>query len=519
MCDDLLFRKEREAKEAQDDSPAPVPVTKESSNDELIVKKLNKKRSFPEERDFTEEQEDFKGFFKGEDGGSGAGNKYDPMSIFKAKVAGDEVPAAEASENLNMDDVGEIKDGLVVFGEDTEAEKGLFNVGKMKVNKVYHSSSEDEEEKEEKTKAVKPKKKTKAAEDKKSAEFKEKMTKRFLQKQKESEELEVQKVAAKEKAKARKKAVNKYYSDSDDESEGETKAADDDESEGENKVGTEVLEKLETFAGDVWRDSDEEQDNAEDAVKYNPMSIFQAKLREGGDEVVAAEDGTGVVTSSDEEESDEEESDEEEKVKDVKDEKVKEVEEDESDEDDEEDDEEEEEEKEAEVAKVEDKVEFGTSTMVRYDPTSEEQDKFLRTDPEDTAGIEKTGDKASKGFFNVTTDLKKAFTSAKASSDGGGGFSFGFSKEPEKAAVEAKSMEVDDDDYNEGDGEEVVKKTDDAVASFGLQLRGKGVATSKEPFFFLPDDPRLEVGLDFFFNHEVDLDKLREKWDQEVRNG
>ena len=56
------------------------------------------------------------------------------------------------------------------------------------------------------------------------------------------------------------------------------------------------------------------------------------------------------------------------------------------------------------------------------------------------------------------------------------------------------------------------------MALFGLQLRGKGVAISKEPFFFLPDDPRLEVSLDFF-NHEVDLDKLSEKWDQKVRNG
>ena len=80
-----------------------------------------------------------------------------------------------------MDDVGEMKDGLVVFGEDTEAKKGLVNVGKMKVNKVYHSSSEDEEVKESKIKVVKLKKETKAAEDKKSAEFKEKMTKSFLQ--------------------------------------------------------------------------------------------------------------------------------------------------------------------------------------------------------------------------------------------------------------------------------------------------------------------------------------------------
>jgi hypothetical protein len=79
-------------------------------------------------------------------------------------------------------------------------------------------------------------------------------------------------------------------------------------------------------------------------------------------------------------------------------------------------------------------------------------------------------------------------------------------------------MEVDDDDYDEGDGLDIVKKTEDAVALFGLQLRGKGVAISKEPFFFLPDDPRLEVSLDFL-NHEVDLDKLSEKWDQEVRNG
>ena len=90
-------------------------------------------------RDFTEEQEDFKGFNIKKKPSSDT--KYDPMGIFKAKLAGDdevgrvEGPVAvEASEGD-----GKVKDGMVIFGEEEGAggEEELFNVQKMKVNPKY----------------------------------------------------------------------------------------------------------------------------------------------------------------------------------------------------------------------------------------------------------------------------------------------------------------------------------------------------------------------------------------------
>ena len=64
--------------------------------------------------------------------------KYDPMGIFKAKLAGDdEVGRVEGCEEKGEGD-GEVKDGMVIFGEEEgrEEDQELFNVEKMKVS-VY----------------------------------------------------------------------------------------------------------------------------------------------------------------------------------------------------------------------------------------------------------------------------------------------------------------------------------------------------------------------------------------------
>ena len=85
-------------------------------------------------RDFTEEREDFKGFNIKKK--TSTDNKYDPMGIFKAKLAGDdEIGRVEGCEEKGEGD-GEVKDGMVIFGEEEgrEEDQELFNVEKMKVS-------------------------------------------------------------------------------------------------------------------------------------------------------------------------------------------------------------------------------------------------------------------------------------------------------------------------------------------------------------------------------------------------
>ena len=76
---------------------------------------------------------DFKGFNIKKK--SAIDKKYDPMGIFKAKLAGDdEVGRVEGPVEKGEGD-GEVKDGMVIFGEEEgrEGEAELFNVEKMKV--------------------------------------------------------------------------------------------------------------------------------------------------------------------------------------------------------------------------------------------------------------------------------------------------------------------------------------------------------------------------------------------------
>jgi len=419
----FMERLARERKERDNETGAKSSTIPESVTDNIEDKNKTK-------RDFTEEREDFKGFGDRKKSDS----KYDPMSMFKAKLVGDESTVAQG-ENENPEDVGEVKDGLIVFGEDNEAKDGLFNVGKMKVNKVYHSSSEEEDERKTETKENNSVKKS-LKEDKKSAEFKQKMTERFLQKQKEALESKNKENVLKKNEKETK-SNSRYYSDSDDESADES-----------SKTGKEVLKKVQSFAGEVWKDSDDESE--------------QVKHIENDDE------------DEDESDYDEEESSEAES----------------------------EEEEEESVPKPPD--EMGNQTMIRYDPTSMDQDKFLLKDTVETQEKENTQDLDKKASFTVTTDLKKAFTASKTSSS----FSFGFSKD--KPDDEMKASKVAD---NESDEESIaVNKSQDFSTSFGLQLRGKGANKSENPFFFTAEDPRLEAGLDFFFEHKVDKDVLREQF-------
>merc|ERR1711971_1013070 len=180
-------------------------------------------------------------------------------------------------------------------------------------------------------------------------------------------------------------------------------------------------------------------------------------------------------------------------------------------------------EEEEEEEPVRKKPMFDPSPMIRYDPLSEGQENYLRGEnTEGDAGleneIEKEGGKPISSY-SVTSDLKAAFNSSK-------GFSFGFGGSKEATDEKPREVEVTGDwDAEEEDVDEsiavdnVVKKSnDDVAASFGRQLRVKGVDKTASPFFFTPDDSRLEAGLDFFFNKEVDMDKLRENWDSKGRS-
>merc|ERR1712156_690775 len=409
---------------------------------------------------FTEEQEDFKGFNIKKKPSSDT--KYDPMGIFKAKLAGDdEVGRVEGPVEASEGD-GKVKDGMVIFGEEEDAgeEEELFNVQKMKVSKVYHSSSEEDEQPKSQVETKKLVKKKVVKEDKSSAEFKAKMTERFLKKQKLAEEEKALQEASKSSQKSTKNKDGKYYSDSDDELD-----------EGIGK-GKDALQKLQSFAGDLWKDSDEEDESAKSMVTPNDAH------EEGSDD-----------------------------------------EEDESDDEDDSSSDEEEEEAEQLTKK---RPLFDPSSMVRYDPLSEGQENFLRNEEKEAdeeKDVEHLKEEKTTSSYSVTSDLKAAFNSSK-------GFSFGFggNKDAANESAKLKQMEATDDwdaieeAAEDGVSMEVAKKSsDDVAASFGRQLRVKGVDKAKNPFFFTPEDSRLEAGLDFFFDQEVDMDQLRQDWDSKGR--
>jgi len=313
-----------------------------------------------------------------------------------------------------------------------------------------------------KEKLKKKAKKRKVKEDIKSVEFKEKMTKRFLEKQKEKESVSTALKSSSSATTSTNKG--KYYEDTSDEEESE---------EVSGKTGAAVLKTFQSFSN-FWQDSDEEED-------IQPTENLEVEKKT---------DGTDVSDDSSDLGSDE---DCDENIEETDDKKIKEK---------------------APVRLVSD------VSMPRYDPTCEEHQRFHRS--EGTVDTNVDVDVKPIKFFEVKTDLKKVF----GVKQGHTGFSFGFSKldgqietnEGDKkfsfgfgkSEVEEAAVDIDSD----GDEITVPKQKHDVASKFGLQLKGKGVPKSENAFFFSEEDPRLEEGLSFFFDNEIDLDKLREDYNE-----
>ena len=128
-----VFRKEREAPEAGSVTKEEAPKAVKRSYDEDEFKIVNNKVP---KRDYTEEREAFQGFGKKTD----TREKYDPLKLFKSKLAGEENPEP-VEEIPNTENMGKIENGIVMFENDEAGKETL-----LAVNKKYHSSSEDEEE-------------------------------------------------------------------------------------------------------------------------------------------------------------------------------------------------------------------------------------------------------------------------------------------------------------------------------------------------------------------------------------
>merc|ERR1712106_169210 len=447
-------RKEREAtetgtKQVKDEAPTAVKRSYEEDEFKIVNNKVPK-------RDYTEEREAFKGFGKE----TKKPDKYDPLKLFKSKLAGEENP--EPIEEIpNTENMGKVENGIVMFENDEAGKEKL-----LAVNKKYHSSSEDEEE--DKRKAEKKLKKKKAKEDIKSVEFKKKMTKRFLEKQKAIQE-STSATEVKSSKKEKSKNNGKYHEDTSDEEEAE---------DASGKTGTDVLKTLKSFSN-FWQDSDNEEEEA--AQPIPDMKPLQKEIDEdesdGGD-------------SDDTSDSDSDDSDEEE------------------------------EEAESEVQVKEPVQLISDVSMPRYDPTQDDHHKFHRSN--DAEQEEDTEDNVQPDkFFEVKTDLKKVFGAKPEKS----GFSFGFGKaEEQPEETDSKkcfsfgfgtteneaAMNVD------SDGEEIIvpKKKNDVASKFGLMLKGKGIPKSENTFFFSEEDPRLEEGLLHFFDAKIDPDKLRTDYNE-----
>merc|ERR1712179_108131 len=336
------------------------------------------------------------------------------------------VPVEEIPNTENM---GKVENGIVMF-EDDESGKATL----LAVDKKYHSSSEEEEENEGDKRVMEKKSKKKVKEDIKSAEFKEKMTKRFLEKQKAIKEAQSGKVENSSKEKSRNKG--KVYEDTSDEEDAE---------EVSGKTGADVLKTFQSFSN-FWQDSDDSDDSSDSESDDDEL-----------------EEKVPVPTETIEREP---------------------------------------------IQLVSD------VSMPRYDPTLEEHQRFHRSNDSMIEESVKDDIKPNK-FFEVKSDLKKVFGSGPEKT----GFSFGFNKDEDDKKDSSKvfnfGFEKESADID-SDGEEisVPSKKDNVASKFGLQLKGKGVPKSENTFFFSEEDPRFEEGLSFFFDSEIDLDKLREEFNE-----
>jgi len=453
----FMERLARERKEREENEPASKPT-------DVSPKKVNKRSHEEEEfrivnnkvpkRDYTEEREAFKGFGRE----TQKKEKYDPLKLFKSKIAGDENPVP-VEEIPNTENMGKVENGIVMF-EDDESGKATL----LAVDKKYHSSSEEEEENEEDKRVKEKKAKKKVKEDIKSAEFKEKMTQRFLEKQKAIKEAQSGKVENSSKEKSRNKG--KVYEDTSDEEDAE---------EISGKTGADVLKTFQSFSN-FWQDSDDEGDpRGNDVVK-------KEQKKEVTPDSLESDDSDDSDDSSDSD-SDDDEQEEKEPVP-------------------------------TETTERKPMQLVSDVSMPRYDPTLEEHQRFHRSNDAMMDDSVKDEVRPNK-FFEVKSDLKKVFGSGPEKT----GFSFGFNKDQDDKKDSSKefnfgfgkeSADVD------SDGEEisVPKKKDNVASKFGLQLKGKGVPKSENTFFFSEEDPRFEEGLSFFFDNEVDLDKLREDFNE-----
>jgi len=186
--------RERREKEAK---PSTEKVVKEVNEDRI-------KTVAPPLRNYTEEREEFKGFGAKK---STRDTSYDPIKMFKAKLAGENVEMdTKEMESQEEEDLGTTENGCVTFANDNEEN----TEGILAVNKVYHSSSEEEDEKTDRKKIKKLKK-------------------------------------AKEKGDVKKK----FYSDT---------SESDEETQSDLRTGTAVLSNLKTFSS-FWKDSDNEEED------------------------------------------------------------------------------------------------------------------------------------------------------------------------------------------------------------------------------------------------------------------
>merc|ERR1719244_1968999 len=167
--------------------------------------------------------------------------------------------------------------------------------------------------------------------------------------------------------------------------------------------------------------------------------------------------------------------------------------------------------------KAKQRVEFEDASIFRYDPTKEEQDKFIRK-PDEVEEPNESTDKP-KSYFHIREDLKSAFGAKSSSSS----FSFGFKRNTEDTPETdskrsfsfgfSEKVEEKLETSNENFKEVVIK--DDTATKFGLALKGKGSSKNLPSFFFTEEDPRLEAGLSFFFDKQSNLDDLRSKFNEQ----
>ena len=158
-------------------------------------------------------------------------------------------------------------------------------------------------------------------------------------------------------------------------------------------------------------------------------------------------------------------------------------------------------------------IENKINIIQRYDPTAEDQEKFTRNDDKIVSDVPDATDDQKTKSFNIKSDLKSSFGGDNKSSSG---FSFGFlggtPAEDEKNDVKLVADYASDSDNEVIPAKKLTKM--DIGARFGMQLKGKGTSAPSKSFFFTAEDPRLEDGLVFFFDHKVDIDEVRAKYNE-----